>query len=205
MSYLKYVKNIGLILVILGHYYFCSYVLSEVHDMKNYEPSVNVTIQNEDKSNKESKAKQTESLNTKSLKTNSLKVSDDEKLGAIEIPKIDLRRYLYKIDAYQNNVDKNIEVLKSSDMPNISGGNLILAGHNGNTSAGHFKNLHKLVLGDEIIINYNNQNYNYEVSKIYDVLKTGSVAIKRDKSKNTITLITCLGSDRQLVVIGYLK
>lgn len=200
MSYLKYIKNVGLVLVILGHYYFCSYVLSEVHDMKNYEPRVNVTIQGDDKSDKKSEAKQTETL-----KSEALKVTNDEKLGVIEIPKINLKRYLYKVDAYQNNVDKNIEVLKSSDMPDVKEGNLILAGHNGNTSVGHFRNLHKLSLADDIIVNYKGKSYNYEVSKIYDVLKTGTVAIKRDKNKNTITLITCLGSDRQLVVIGYLK
>ena len=200
MSYLKYIKNVGLVLVILGHYYFCSYVLSEVHDMKNYEPRVNVTIQGDDKSDKKSEAKQTETL-----KSEALKVTNDEKLGVIEIPKINLKRYLYKVDAYQNNVDKNIEVLKSSDMPDVKDGNLILAGHNGNTSVGHFRNLHKLSLADDIIVNYKGKSYNYEVSKIYDVLKTGTVAIKRDKNKNTITLITCLGSDRQLVVIGYLK
>lgn len=200
MSYLKYIKNVGLVLVILGHYYFCSYVLSEVHDMKNYEPRVNVTIQGDDKSDKKSEAKQTETL-----KSEALKVTNDEKLGVIEIPKINLKRYLYKVDAYQNNVDKNIEVLKSSDMPDVKDGNLILAGHNGNTSVGHFRNLHNLSLGDDIIVNYKGKSYNYEVSKIYDVLKTGTVAIKRDKNKNTITLITCLGSDRQLVVIGYLK
>lgn len=200
MSYLKYIKNVGLVLVILGHYYFCSYVLSEVHDMKNYEPRVNVTIQGDDKSDKKSEAKQTETL-----KSEALKVTNDEKLGVIEIPKINLKRYLYKVDAYQNNVDKNIEVLKSSDMPDVKDGNLILAGHNGNTSVGHFRNLHNLSLADDIIVNYKGKSYNYEVSKIYDVLKTGTVAIKRDKNKNTITLITCLGSDRQLVVIGYLK
>ena len=200
MSYLKYIKNVGLVLVILGHYYFCSYVLSEVHDMKNYEPRVNVTIQGDDKSDKKSEAKQTETL-----KSEALKVTNDEKLGVIEIPKINLKRYLYKVDAYQNNVNKNIEVLKSSDMPDVKEGNLILAGHNGNTSVGHFRNLYKLSLGDDIIVNYKGKSYNYEVSKIYDVIKTGTVAIKRDKNKNTITLITCLGSDRQLVVIGYLK
>lgn len=200
MSYLKYIKNVGLVLVILGHYYFCSYVLSEVHDMKNYEPRVNVIIQGDDKSDKKSEAKQTETL-----KSEALKVTNDEKLGVIEIPKINLKRYLYKVDAYQNNVDKNIEVLKSSDMPDVKDGNLILAGHNGNTSVGHFRNLHNLSLADDIIVNYKGKSYNYEVSKIYDVLKTGTVAIKRDKNKNTITLITCLGSDRQLVVIGYLK
>lgn len=192
---LKYVKNIGLILVILGHYYFCSYVLKEVNEMKNYEPKVEINYKANDKNNKEKKQ----------IVGNTLKVdTSNDYLAIIEIPKISLRRYLYNINSKENDVDKNIEVLKDSDMPNIQGGNLILAGHNGNTAVGHFRNLHKLVLNDEIIIYYNNSKYVYKISKIYDVLKTGSVAIKRDKSKSTITLITCLGNDRQLVVIGYL-
>lgn len=192
---LKYVKNIGLILVILGHYYFCSYVLKEVNEMRNYEPKVEINYKTNDKNNKEKKQ----------IVGNTLKVdTSNDYLAIIEIPKISLRRYLYDINSKENDVDKNIEVLKDSDMPNIQGGNLILAGHNGNTAVGHFRNLHKLVLNDEIIIYYNNSKYVYKISKIYDVLKTGSVAIKRDKSKSTITLITCLGNDRQLVVIGYL-
>lgn len=162
--------------------------------MENYVPKVEIVDS--------SKIKVKEESNLTKVKQK--KLVYDEYLGVIQIPKISLKRYLYNIDSSQNNVNKNIEVLKSSDMPDVIGGNLILAGHNGNTSAGHFRNLHKLSLGDNIIINYNGVNYNYKVDKIYDVLKTGSVAIKRDKSKNTITLITCLGSDRQLVIIGYL-
>lgn len=163
--------------------------------MKNYEPKVEINYKANDKNNKEKKQ----------IVGNTLKVdTSNDYLAIIEIPKISLRRYLYNINSKENDVDKNIEVLKDSDMPNIQGGNLILAGHNGNTAVGHFRNLHKLVLNDEIIIYYNNSKYVYKISKIYDVLKTGSVAIKRDKSKSTITLITCLGNDRQLVVIGYL-
>lgn len=166
--------------------------------MKNYEPKIEISYNTNDKNDKNVKEKQTVS--------NTLKVNNSNNyLAIIEIPKISLRRYLYDINSKQNDVDKNIEVLKSSDMPLVKGGNLILAGHNGNTSAGHFRNLHKLVLNDEIIIYYNDVKYVYKVSKIYDVLKTGTVAIKRDKSQSTVTLITCLGSDRQLVVIGYLS
>lgn len=194
----KYIKNIGIILVILGHYYFCGYVLSEVHDMKNYEPLVKI-INNSSKEGIQVNEKSNSDL------ANTKHISFNKYLGIIEIPKINLKRYLYDIDSSQNDVDKNIEILKDSDMPNVRGGNLILAGHNGNSAVGHFKNLHKVTLGDKVVINYNNINYTYEISKIYDVLKTGSVAIKRNKNKNTITLITCLGSDKQLVVIGYLK
>ena len=196
---LKYVKNVGLILVILGHYYFCSYVLEEVHEMKNYEPKIEISYKTNNTDDKNIKEEKQTVENT--LKVN----TSNDYLAVIEIPKISLRRYLYDVNSKQNDVDKNIEVLKNSDMPSVKGGNLILAGHNGNTSVGHFKNLHKLVINDEIIIYYNNIKYVYKVSKIYDVLKTGTVAIKRDKSQNTVTLITCLGNDRQLVVICYLS
>lgn len=200
MSWQKYIKNIGLILVILGHYYFCSYVLSEVQTIKDYEP----TFKYEDKSDK--KVVNEEIKNEGAIKTKKVKnVRSDDYLGIIEIPKINLQKRLYDINSYQNDVNKNIGILDSSDMPNVLGGNLILAAHNGNTSVGYFRNLHKLKLGDEVNISYNDVNYTYEITKIYDVLKTGKVNIKRDKSKTTITLITCLGSDRQLVVIGYLK
>ena len=196
---LKYVKNVGLILVILGHYYFCSYVLEEVHEMKNYEPKIEISYKTNNTDDKNIKEEKQTVENT--LKVN----TSNDYLAVIEIPKISLRRYLYDVNSKQNDVDKNIEVLKNSDMPSVKGGNLILAGHNVHTSVGHFKNLHKLVINDEIIIYYNNIKYVYKVSKIYDVLKTGTVAIKRDKSQNTVTLITCLGNDRQLVVIGYLS
>ena len=200
MSWQKYIKNIGLILVILGHYYFCSYVLSEVQTIKDYEP----TFKYEDKSDK--KVVNEEIKNEGAIKIEKVKnVRSDDYLGIIEIPKINLQKRLYDINSYQNDVNKNIEILDSSDMPNVLGGNLILAAHNGNTSVGYFRNLHKLKLGDEVNISYNDVNYTYEITKIYDVLKTGKVNIKRDKSKTTITLITCLGNDRQLVVIGYLK
>ncbi len=199
MSYLKYVKNIGLILVILGHYYFCSYVLAEVHDMKNYESVTKIIYQTEEVSSEEDVEGDLTQLDSE------VEEYDESKIGTIEIPKIDLERYLYEVDSTENDVDKNIEILSSSDMPNVQGGNFILAAHNGNSAVGHFRDLYKVTLGDEVIINYKGNDYTYEISKIYDVLKTGSVAIKRDSKQTTITLITCLGNDRQLVVIGYLK
>lgn len=171
--------------------------------MKNYVPKENVSVQQVEKEKADTGDKNEISKNNNEV-TN-VKQEVDDYLGVIEIPKISLKRYLYKTTSVKNDVDKNIEVLKSSEMPDVDSGNLILAAHNGNSSVGHFRNLHRLTLGDEVIIHYNNVDYTYKISKIYDVLKTGQVAIKRDKTQNTLTLITCLGSDRQLVVIGYLK
>lgn len=197
MFWRSFIKNLGLILVILGHYYFCGYVLAEVHGTESNDFPVVL-----DKSNEKKDDENNLGTESKVLKN---EVLEDDYLGIISIPKIGLRKKLYDIGSYQNDVDRNIEVLDSSKMPDVMGGNFILAAHNGNTSLGYFRDLHKLKVGDEVTIDYKNKNYVYEVSKIYDVLKTGKVAIKRDKSQSTITLITCLGNDRQLVVIGYLR
>ena len=197
MFWRSFIKNLGLILVILGHYYFCGYVLAEVHGTESNDFPVVL-----DKSNEKKDDENNLGTESKVLKN---EVLEDEYLGIISIPKIGLRKKLYDIGSYRNDVDRNIEILASSKMPDVMGGNFILAAHNGNTSLGYFRDLHKLKVGDEVTIDYKNENYVYEVSKIYDVLKTGKVAIKRDKSQSTITLITCLGNDRQLVVIGYLR
>ncbi len=197
MFWRNFIKNLGLILVILGHYYFCGYVLAEVHGTESNDFPVVL-----DKSNEKKDDENNLGTESKVLKN---EVLEDEYLGIISIPKIGLRKKLYDIGSYRNDVDRNIEILASSKMPDVMGGNFILAAHNGNTSLGYFRDLHKLKVGDEVTIDYKNKNYVYEVSKIYDVLKTGKVAIKRDKSQSTITLITCLGNDRQLVVIGYLR
>lgn len=125
-------------------------------------------------------------------------------LATINVSKIGLNRPLYSLNSKLNTVDKNIEVLKSSDMPDVENGNFILAAHNGYSPISYFHNLHKLEVDDEVNVNYNRKIYTYRVSKIYDVIKTGKVSIKRDKSKTTITMITCKGDDKQLVVIGYL-
>lgn len=197
MFWRSFIKNLGLILVILGHYYFCGYVLAEVHGTESNDFPVVL-----DKSNEKKDDENNLGTESKVLKN---EVLEDDYLGIISIPKIGLRKKLYDIGSYRNDVDRNIEVLDSSKMPDVMGGNFILAAHNGNTSLGYFRDLHRLKVGDEVTIDYKNKNYVYEVSKIYDVLKTGKVAIKRDKSQSTITLITCLGNDRQLVVIGYLR
>ncbi len=197
----KYVRVIGLVLIILGHYYFCSYVLSLVHDIKNCDSKIIKENQEIDHKNDFLK----EEINSFKTKDEKKKTKINDYMGIIYIPKISLKRYLYDLDSKKNNVDKNIEVLEGSSMPNVAGSNLILAGHNGNTAVGYFRYLYKLSLGDLITINYQGVNYNYKVAKIYDVFKTGKVNIYRDKSKKTLTLITCLGNDKQLVVIGYLN
>ena len=43
-------------------------------------------------------------------------------IAVLEIPKINLKRGLLPINDKNNNVNKNVEVLKNSDMPNVKNG-----------------------------------------------------------------------------------
>ena len=123
----------------------------------------------------------------------------------LEIPKITLKKEVYPNDTYKNNVDRNIQVITGSAMPNINGGNLILASHSGNSEIAYFKHLDLLDYNDEFFVYYKNIKYRYVIGDIYDVPKTGYVEIKRDKSKSATTLITCKKeTNMQTVYIGYL-
>ena len=112
-------------------------------------------------------------------------------VGNISIPKIDLKRGFVRKDSKYNNVNRNIYIVPESDYPDKEGGNFILASHSGTSSISFFKNLYKLTLGDKVDITYNNKNYTYIITNIYTDLKDGDVAIKRNKNKTTLTLITC--------------
>lgn len=122
-------------------------------------------------------------------------------VAVLKIPKINLEKGLVSKDSIDNNVEKNIQILNESSMPDKENGNVILAGHNGNGSTSYFRNIHKLSLDDEVSIYYNGYEYKYKVMNSYKVKKTGQVDIVRNNDKNTLTLITCYGEDKQLIVV----
>lgn len=201
---LKVIKNVSLILIILGHYAFCGYVLKEVHKALDYKPVLTTYGEKEDNDTLEVTLENDTEDEPILASEPEKKVLQKNYLGVITIEKIGLRQYFYDKNSSLNNVDKGIEVLNASDMPDENLGNFIIASHNGNSSIAYFHRLHELVNGDIVMVNYNNVLYKYQVSKIYEVPKTGKVIIDRDYSKKTITMITCSGDDKQLVVVGYL-
>jgi len=125
-------------------------------------------------------------------------------IAVLEIPKINLKRGLSQ-DKYYNNVNRNVEILKGSTMPNISKGNFILAGHSGSGRVAYFRNLNKLTIGDISYIYYGGIKYTYKVNNIYDIEKTGTATIIRDLNKTTLTMITCRhNTNKQIVIISEL-
>lgn len=125
-------------------------------------------------------------------------------IAVLEIPRINLKRGLSQ-DKYYNNVNRNVEILKGSTMPNISKGNFILAGHSGSGRVAYFRNLNKLTIGDISYIYYGGIKYTYKVNNIYDIEKTGTATITRDLNKTTLTMITCRhNTNKQIVIISEL-
>lgn len=135
-----------------------------------------------------------------------IQVEQEKYLGVLEIKKINLTRGFYNKNSKNNNENKNIKLLKESDMPDKVNGNIILAGHSGNSYISFFKKLPNLVNGDEAIIYYDGKRYVYSLTKIYEIEKTGTAHIVRNGKNSTLTLITCKhNTNKQLVFIFDLK
>lgn len=124
-------------------------------------------------------------------KVKKVSVNKKEYIGYLEISKINLKQGLVSKNSYYNDVNRNIQIIKSSNYPDEENGNVILAAHSGTSSISYFKNLYKLEINDEAKIYYKDKVYTYRVNNIYNVPKTGTVNIRRDIYKKTLTLITC--------------
>lgn len=129
----------------------------------------------------------------------------EDYIAVLEIPSINLKKGLYAIDSKNNNVNKNIEIIDSSDMPDITNGNFILAGHSGTGRIAFFDNLDKLIVDDIIIVYYKNIKYIYQINNIESIVKDGTIEIKRE-FESMITLTTCnqANKNEQLVITGIL-
>lgn len=144
--------------------------------------------------------------NNKVVNKKNNNINDTNYIAKIIIPKINLNQKLFDKNSSYNNVNKNIQILKESTMPDIENSNLILASHSGNSKVAYFTNLKDLSLGDSVFIEYKNFNYEYCVYKIVVVDKDGKIEIGKNSKDNYLTLITCkLGTNKQYVIICKLK
>lgn len=189
---LKYQIAAGVILVICGTLVLLSDYIKDKRDVVFSEMNLALSSMNMD----DSFNNQDENIdNVEENKGENPNYTYEEYLGIIDISKINLYKGFYNKDSNLNNVKFNLYVLPESNYPDTESGNLIIAGHSGNYNNSYFANLYKLVVGDNITIHYKDSEYIYKISKIYYEEKTGSVRIFRDKSKTTLTLITCTKDD----------
>lgn len=121
--------------------------------------------------------------------------------GVLEIPKIRLKRGFYNIGNRYNNIQYNVTLVDGSEMPDVPNGNLILMAHSGDSYISYFAYLYRLGIGDDCYVSYNGNSYHYQIVNIYDVAKNGVVSIRRNKERNTLTLITCTKDNDSLQTV----
>ena len=176
----KTVTCISLLFVGCGISYFCTSRYSSIKDLTNNELLIGKYFSKQITEEKE------------------------DYIALLEIPKINFKRGLYKQDSLESDLDKNIIFLDVSDMPDADNSRVIIVGHSGAVSNAYFKYLYKLKLNSKIYLYYNNVKYYYEVKDIYEVTKNGTLALESSRNEKTLTLVTCKGSNKQLVVVSTL-
>ena len=147
--------------------------------------------------------KTTKNIITDTISTyNNLKVTipfklvTEKPIGNITIDKINLNKPLYKINSPQNNVEKNITILKESNYPEL----LVLAAHSGTNFNSYFKNLDNLKINDEVNIDYYDSHNTYIVDNIDIQKKNGYININK-KDNNYLILTTCYPKDDKYQLI----
>ena len=176
-------------LKVFSNYYLDKQEDKAIQEYLDYKPDTTVKVDNSTTTIKEEKETVTYNY-----------------IAVLDIPKINLKRGLFPINDKNNNVDKNVEILQNSDMPNITNGTLALAGHSGNSRIAYFHKLYKLKENDQVYIYYQNIKYIYQVSKIERQDKDGTINFTKTKDTTELILTTCdqQNKGKQIVVVAKL-
>ena len=176
-------------LKIYSNYYLDKQEDKAIQEYLDYKPDTTVKVDNSTTTIKEEKETVTYNY-----------------IAVLDIPKINLKRGLFPINDKNNNVDKNVEILQNSDMPNVTNGTLALAGHSGNSRIAYFHKLYKLKENDQVYIYYQNIKYIYQVSKIERQDKDGTISFTKTKDTTELILTTCdqQNKGKQIVVVAKL-
>ncbi len=147
----------------------------------------------------------TTEINTNTISTERLSVITSKPIelpiAKIIIQKIGLDGDIYNINSKENDVDKNITILKDSILPNNENSIIFLAAHSGYGKIAYFNDLDKLNVNDVIIFQYNNNNYYYMIDKIFEEEKDGDIEINKTSDKQLV-LTTCSrnNKNKQLII-----
>lgn len=185
---------IGALVLMLGGF-FLSYSYIQTKKIKTYDMMANyiykeenneATIEIQEKEEKKEETKPDPSEANNGIETY---------IGYLSIPKINFNKGFFKQESKENDVEKNIFIVNGSSYPDVEKGNFIIAAHSGTGWKAFFNDLYKLEKGDNVEVTYQNKKYQYNITNIYKQQKTGKIAIYRDYSKTTLTLITCTNND----------
>lgn len=190
--------QIGFLLILFGLFIFC-YQFFYKHKIKAFQTLnqklYEYKMKKEEKKNLEEKHEEIAPIPTDDLEINIEKEDIGYQfIGYLEIPKIGLKQGFVDKNSIHNNVEENITILKEATYPDQLG-NFIIAAHSGTGAIAYFNELYRLQEHDTIYIYYKNKKYTYEIVRIYDQPKNGTIKIYRDQTKSTVTLITCTNNN----------
>lgn len=185
------VACIGTIIIIIGGFFLSyNYIMSKKVMVYDYMNNVFYT-----KSVENTPTVEEENINNGDEGIPEDQMDPNQYIGYLEIPKLSFSKGFYPKNSELNDVDKNLLLVKESDYPNVSKGNLIIAGHSGDAWNSFFNDLYKLSVGDVAKVIYNNKTYSYKIVNIYTAPKVGQIAVYRNKNRTTLTLVTCTNND----------
>ena len=121
----------------------------------------------------------------------------------IEIPKINIKKGILDKNNKNNNVDKNVTILKESVYPGETG-NIYIAAHSGNGIHSYFNKIDQLRTNDIVNLYYNNKKYSYSLFNVKYINKSDGITLL-SKDKNTLFLITCSQKYKNKYLILYFR
>lgn len=110
-------------------------------------------------------------------------------IGAIEIPKIDVKQIILE-GSDARALRYGIGHVTETAFPG-GAGNCCLAGHRNGTFGTYFSRIGELKKGDEITCEYNGENYKYKVSEVFIVKPEDVKVLEGKEDEHVLTLISC--------------
>ena len=117
------------------------------------------------------------------------------------IEKINFKQQFFNKYDENNTIDKHIEILNESIMPDENNSIVIIAAHSGEGEIAYFNDLIYLNIKDELILYYKNKYYKYTIIEIYEESKTGYINIDKN-IEDQLILTTChpFKKNKQLII-----
>ena len=127
---------------------------------------------------------------------------EEQPIGKIKIPKLNIKKVLYDINSKKNNIEENITILNGSIYPDQENSILYIAAHSGTGDIAFFKDLDQLKIKDEVIIEYKNEEYTYVVQNIYEQEKDGYISGRRENKKQLVLTTCCPKKENCQLIIN---
>ena len=127
-------------------------------------------------------------------------VNPGDEIGIIEIKSVNLKNVIVE-STDKKYLNHHVCHFENSAMPGADG-NFALAGHSSTYYYNQvFNELHKVKIGDEIIIKTINDEFTYTITETIVVESDEIEVLDQDMTKKEITLVTCTNGGKQRFIV----